>query len=372
MLSKPFSLALVFAITACNLVFMLLPLLLVALPFVDIQGNYLVISQSLVQKAVFLFWLTMFVVVGLMSLYLFCDFLFGFSFRASLLDCIRFEKSKDYDFLAEIYKQLKEKFDYPSVKLYIKNSDEINAYAVGSLGRGAIVLTRGLIEHYLAASASPKVFLYSLRSVLGHEMSHLINKDFLPAYLIITNQKITNLFSNLLNRVFGFFIKILRIVPFCGGFISSIFRGIYIALNRFIFFFNKYVVYGIHEFLRRFASRGIEYRCDKQSGQAFGGKYMAYALSMLGKSGYFTIFSTHPSTKSRVSRVESIEVREGLILPSFVDALVNGFAFLLIFLLLCYSGQKAHFFTILRELLQENQSIYQKLSGLWHLLKALY
>ena len=63
----------------------------------------------------------------------------------------------------------------------------------------------------------------------------------------------------------------------------------------------------IYNFIQLQISKSIEYRADNQGAKLIGGENMAYALSLLGSSGYFTIFSTHPSTKSRVKKVEDVK-----------------------------------------------------------------
>lgn len=372
MFSKPLSLFLVFVISACNLVFMISPLLLLGAPFIEIHGNFISIDDDILQKLFFIFWLAIFLVLSTMSLYLFIDFLFAFSMQASLRKCTRFEKIKDYDFLSDIFRQVKEKFNYSSVKLYIKDSDQINAFAVGSLGRGAIVLTKGIVNHYLVLSQNPKIFLYCLRSVISHEMSHLVNKDFLPSFVIITNQKITNFFSKIVQRIFEMLIGSIELIPFIGKMSSAVLKVCNFVMLRFLLFFNQYVVFAVCEFLRRFVSRSTEFRCDNQAGKAFGGKYMANALEMLGNSGYFTLFSTHPSTKARVQKVAEVKIVDHVILPKLTDSLANGLSFIFLFFLLIYSAKMAKIDLILREILINHDEIYHKLSVLWRLIQRIY
>ena len=101
---------------------------------------------------------------------------------------------------------MKKKFGTKTVKFYISNSKEINAFAVGSFGRKAVVLTEGIINHYAENSENEEEFLLAIKSILGHEMSHLINKDFLPGILMITNQKVTNFASFILGIAFNVFV----------------------------------------------------------------------------------------------------------------------------------------------------------------------
>lgn len=312
MFSKPLNFALVYIVTVFNVMILASPVIAAAMPFISFKNNIISIDYSIYAKIKFAFFILAFVVSFLMLLYLFFDFLFGFSLRASLKNCVRYEKIKDYDFLTDLFDQVKNKFGQKSVKLYIKDSDEINAFAVSSMGSRAVVLTKGLINHYLVECDDPKMFLYALRSVLSHEMSHLINKDFLPTFLIITNQKITNLTSSILHSIFSIFLKIVRFLPLESGASSRIMSNTYIVINYVVTFFNRFVVYNVYNFLRRFISRSIEYRCDRQAAKAFGGQNMALALSLMGEGGYFTLFSTHPSTTRRIKKVENVKIQDSV------------------------------------------------------------
>jgi hypothetical protein len=94
--------------------------------------------------------------------------------------------------------------------------------------------------------------------------------------------------------------------------------------------FFKIIFLPIYNFLQKISSRSIEYRCDRESAYAYGGQVMAKSLSLLGKSGYISLFSTHPNTKSRIKNIEKILPKGGAITPSIINALSNIIAFLLI------------------------------------------
>ncbi len=372
MFSKPLNLALVYIVTVFNVTILFSPLIALAAPFISFDSNLITIEDNIFHKLKFAFLFICFLVSFLMLGYMVIDFIFGFSVRSSLKNCTRFEKIKDYDFLTELLNQTKNKFGENSVKLYIKNSDEINAYAVSSLGKKAVVLTKGLIHHYLENCENPKTFLYALRSVIGHEMSHLVNKDFLPTFLIITNQKATNLLSSLLHIVFSFCIRIFAKMPAFGVVAARTMRDSYMILNFALTAFNRFVVYNIYELLRRFISRSIEYRCDMQSAKAFGGKNMSLALSLLGESGYFTLFSTHPKTKSRMARVENIKISGAIVKPRFSDSLANYFALMFLLVLCLYFAKQASVDVFVKSYLRNHELINRKLALLWHLISQFF
>ncbi len=372
MFSKPFSFVLVYIVTVFNIVVLASPVLATAIPFIDFKSSVIVIDYSTYSHIKFAFLFLAFLVSFLMLLYLVLDFLFGFSMRASLKGCTRYEKINDYGFLTDLFDQVKNKFGEKNVKLYIKNSDEINAFAVSSLGGRAIVLTRGLINHYLVECPDPKMFLYALRSVVGHEMSHLVNKDFLPAFLIITNQKITNLVSSLIYIIFSLVIRIASMIPYGGKSSARVMSDSYSVLNFVITSFNRFVVFNIYEFLRRFISRSIEYRCDRQSAKAFGGQNMALALSMLSEGGYFTLFSTHPRTKARIKKVENVKMQDSVVRPGFLDSLANYFSLMFLIVTCLYFAKQAHVDLLLREYLRNHEAIHRKLSILLQLVSKFF
>lgn len=373
MFAKPFNLVLVYIVTIFNITILASPLLALLVPFINRHNLTLTISASdVMQKMQMAIFILLFLVSFLMLFYFVLDFLFGFGMRASLKGCERYEKIKDYDFLTKIFEEVKDKFGEKSVKLYIKKSDEINAFAVSSLGGKAIVLTSGIIDHYLAESKDPKEFLYALRSIMGHEMSHLVNKDFLPTFLIMANQKITNFVSHLLHIIFKVCANIVSFLPFGGRISASLMIEAYNLLNFVIGAFNRFIVSNIYEFLRRFVSRVIEYRCDRQSAEAFGGKNMAFALSFLGESGYFTLFSTHPNTKKRIDKVQNVEMVDEIIRPRFIDDLTNYFSFMFLVVLCLFFAKKANIHLLTQEYIRNHEMINQKLSLLWQLMHKFF
>lgn len=370
MFSKPFSLILVYVITVINIVILALPFAVLLVPLFNFGGYASAIDAGIFQKLKLALCFLFFLVSFLMLIYLFFDFLLGFSVRSSLKNCSRFEKIKDYDFLSDIFDQVKTRFGEKNVHLYIKNSDEINAYAVSSFNKKAIVLTHGLIKHYLVECSDPKRFLNAIRSIMGHEMSHLINKDFLPSFLIITNQRVTNFVSSFLGTVFRTIARTVFFMP--GGRRSAVLMSDAYAITRFVLTsFNRFVVYNLYEFLRRFVSRAIEFRCDRQSSRAFGGHNMALALSMLGKGGYFTLFSTHPGTANRIAKVQNVKMTESVISAGFVDSIANYFSIMFLMIICLYFAKAAEIDTLLRLYLQNHEVIHHKLLMLWNLIKNI-
>ncbi len=334
MLSKPLALVLVYILTIFNFLILTLPFLAAIFPFVHIEGHNVVLAEYITFSPKLAALSLIFIISFLMLCYLFIDFIFGFSVRSSLKDCKLYNKAGNYDFLHGIFEEVKNKFSSRSAKLYVKNSDEINAFAVGGMGRKAVVLTSGLIEHYASHTENDQQFLSALRGILGHEMSHLINKDFLPGLLIIINQRVSNLISSVLMMIFKLTIQLAIYFHIQDKRVAVMMLAAYNISDWVLNFFNRYVINGLYNFLRNFLGRAVEYRCDRQSAKAFGGINMAFALSLLGKSGYFTLFSTHPATKKRIAKVEVIEEKNAVIRASLLSKLSN-FSSIMILPALC-------------------------------------
>ena len=334
MLSKPLSLFLVYILIIVNFLLLALPFLAAIFPFMHIVGNQIVFAGFAAFNPKIAVYLLIFLVSFFMLFYLFLDFLFGFSVSAALKGCKRYDKLKGYEFLHDTFEQVRSKFSPHNVNLYIKNSDEINAFAVSSIRQRAVVLTSGLIDHYINSTENQQQFLVAIRSILGHEMSHLINKDFLPGLLIMINQRATNFVANILLFAFNLVSKLTRRSQVGMGITTGIIFTIYNISSWVLNCFNRLVINNIYEFLKNFFGRAAEYRCDRQSAKAFGGINMAFALSFLGKSGYLTLFSTHPATERRMRKVEVVEEKNAVIMASFWSQISN-FAGMMILPVIC-------------------------------------
>jgi len=275
-----------------------------------------------------------------MLILLFLDFLFGFSIRPFLKNCKQYHKDQKYKIFYEIFEELKYKFGKSNVNLLIKKSNEINAFAIGGLGRNNIILTEGLLLHYLKCTNNKSEFSNCIEGILGHEMSHLINKDYLPGLLLTINEQATHAVSKIVFLIFNIFIRIFSIIPLIGSLFTSMFLGLYKIFDFFIEFFHKYIILNVYKFLLLQISKKMEYRCDRQSAQSGGADIMALALSYLGENGYFTIFSTHPKTKSRIKKVQKVKLKNK-IRASFLNKFFNTFSLICIFYITIIFGIKA-------------------------------
>lgn len=326
MLAKIIAFVLVYLLSIFNFFIFLSPLTFLLfsklLLNLEVGENY--------TKAVF--FLSISFVNFLMLLFLSFDFLFSYSVRKTKKGCKNCEKDKNYAALAEIFRNVKKKYNVKNVKLYVSPSSEINAYAVGGLRKNAIIVTAGLLNKY--SSEDEENFLLSVEGILGHEMSHIVNNDYFTALLLIVNERAVNFASNIVLFIFNFFIRIVSFIPLVGRYLAFSLMAIYKIFNYVITFCYKYIVKPIYNFIQLQISKSIEYRADKQGAMVIGGENMSHALSILGNNGYFSIFSTHPLTKDRMRNVKNVESRErirALFLPKILLILS-----LLLMLYLCY------------------------------------
>ncbi len=324
MFSKILSFTLVYILSIINFLIILTPMAFIFL------GEIFVHSSDHYTTSVILLLIsgTSF----LMLLFLLFDFLFSSSVNFYKKTSTLASKSKDYSIFNEVFEDVKKKFNKNNVKLYINNSSEINAFAVGSLRENIIVLTTGILSSYSKKIESNEKFLLSIKGIIGHEMSHIINKDYFTALLLIVNQKAVGFVSRIIFLLFNIFIRIISLLPLIGNFLSNIIMNIYNIIDWLINFFYKKIMMKIYNFINLQISKKIEYRADNQGAKLIGGKNMAYSLSLLGNNGFFTLFSSHPATKNRVKSVENVEKSEKI-----KAVFGSNFAFLLSFILIIYT-----------------------------------
>jgi Zn-dependent protease with chaperone function len=337
MLVKPLSIILVYILTVINFLILTIPFIIIFTPFILLneQGFITILIDFLLGCAV--------LISFLMIIYLAFDLIFGFSiWSLTKGDKPTSKYSKKYNFMVKIeedFQVLRKKFKSPNINLLISRSGEINAYAVGCMRVKYVVLTFGLIKHYQDNCHSEAEFHSCLKAIMGHEISHVINKDYLPALLLILNEKAVNIVSGIIRILFNIFITLTRAIPYVGNFIYTILFLVHNLTNKLIHFFYNYVVYPIYNFIKLHLSRKIEYRCDKQASLACEGHEMALALSLLGSSGYMTIFSSHPKTKDRVKYVKDIKHSKKKLSSSLTNKLSNSCSVFILVGILMFSYQ---------------------------------
>lgn len=335
MFGKIISFLIVFALCIINFVILTLPIsLLVAPLFVfgdrSIQFNIMNLSYFMV-----------FVIVSLMLLYLLFDIVFGITVRSLTKGSKRHEKLDDHEFLKTIFSEIRARFGNPNVELYVSPSMQPNAYAIGSMRRKAIVITESLMLRFASKAKTREDFYRAVGGTLAHEMSHLVNMDYLPTFLLLANEKSTTALSKIVYLFIKVFINVASVIPVVGGLFANVFINIYNILNSLILFFHKHIIMNVFEFIKRWVSRGIEYRCDRQSAQAVGKDGIEKCLEFLGGKSYFSLFSTHPNTKNRLRNVANVLPKRGIVRAKVIDRFANTAVLMTLLFSFTYCGIKS-------------------------------
>lgn len=278
--------------------------------------------------------------------YILFDSIFGFTMRRTVKGLTKFKKADFVYHQKDIitsFDWLKKKFKIKNVTLYLDpDAKTANAYAIGSFTGNAVVITLGLINRMQMGTTRTEEFLDSVRGVLGHEMAHLSNKDFLPGLITAASQDFTVKAGRTIKVVFTLVARIFAVVPGIGPIISAVIIAAFNALNFILMAFFRFVFLPVFDFIQKFCSRSIEYRCDRESAYAYGGYVMEQSLALLGKNGYTSIFSTHPTTSSRIKNVKKVVPRGGNIRPGIINIFANIVGIGLIVFICVYSNQKAN------------------------------
>ncbi len=335
MFAKPFTFLLVFLLAVTNFIVLLIPISILFFPL------FMIFQTLFVKIGANLFFFIIAKVSLLIIAYVVFDSIFGITMRRLRKGCIPFKKANSvygHNDIIESFELLKKKFKINNVKLYIDpNFKVINAYAVGSFSGSIVTVTLGLLNQMKEKANSYDEYLDSVRGILGHEMSHLANKDFLPGLLTSASESASNFLSKVIKWIFVALAAIFKIIPWVGWPISQLIIMIYNIVNFSIMAFFNYIFMPVYNFILKFFGRAIEYRCDKESAYAFGGHNMAKALSFLGGRGYFSLFSTHPTTNSRIKKVQNIKIKEGTIRPGIINMLCNFSSMVLVVYICLYS-----------------------------------
>ena len=311
MFAKIFSFILVYILSILNFIVVLSPLTFLVL------GKYFLATSAQDRYIESLIFLSISSTTALMLLFLFFDFCFSSSVRYYAKRSVLATKDDKYNDISEAFEKVKLKFNRQDIKLYINDSNEVNAYAVGSLRKNIIVITTALLNLYRSETENREQFLKYIEGIMGHEISHIINKDYFTALLLIINERANNFVSGIIQIIFTIFVRIICIIPVIGNYISIVIDSLYNFLDFIINFFYKFVILNIYKFIQLQISKSIEYRADSQGAEVVGGIEMSKALSLLGDSGYFSIFSSHPSTKSRMNNVVDIDETSNTIKPVY-------------------------------------------------------
>ncbi len=307
---------LVYILSVVDFLIMLAPLTLTIL-FCSLKGH----QTLFVYTKFFLVSSVVFSSTVLLVL-LVCDYIFDRSSKSFQKGCTKL--TNVYPELAVILEQVRSSFNKKNVKFLLKNSPQVNAYAIGGLRKNCVIITSSLISLYKNASKNDKrAFFMHIKVILSHEMSHIINKDFFPGLVLVNTQKANYFIGNIINRIYYILVRIISFIPFLGYVVARLILLFQNIFNKVLMFVYSKVILKVNSFIKLQISKSIEYRADRQSAQVCGGKNTATTLSLLGNSGYFTLFSSHPSTRNRIKAVSKITIVKYKIYPQFINSVLT-------------------------------------------------
>ncbi|MFA5168151.1 MAG: zinc metalloprotease HtpX [Candidatus Omnitrophota bacterium] len=208
----------------------------------------------------------------------------------------------------EIVKKLSEKAGIPAPRLYMLPSASANAFAIGrDPGHAAIAVTHGIVG---------LLNKEELSGVLGHELSHILNRDILLSSIVATLAGVLSMIASMFRWSF-----------FWGGERDEHDNGHPLAL-----ILASILMPFVAPFIHLPISRSREYGADKCGARLCEEPlYLASALrkieitskrlplrdaepatahlfiaNPLSGKGWSVLFSTHPSTEDRIAHLEAM------------------------------------------------------------------
>ena len=199
--------------------------------------------------------------------------------------------------------------DISGIKLHVIPSDDLNAYAYG-IQNAAV--TRSTL--HICDDAT-------LCSVLGHEVSHLLNMDAVFHRLIFANVTLATVgiaIGSFISVSFLWLVFILMCAfGICGGVLSMlVFHGVNNIVKSAFTTLQKFVIVA-YQLLMGLVSRSCEVRADKYSCQLRYGSQLSYFLNhFVGGQGqeqrsiHQILYASHPDTEKRVMRIKEYALAE--------------------------------------------------------------
>ena len=353
MFAKLTSFFVVYILALINFIFILSPFSIL-----------LIFDNKIVNKnLISIFYLLIFISSFLMLILLIINYLFNSTVKKYKKAYINCSKNKErFGKLLALFNKEKHMFNISNVCLLIQNTETVNAYAVGGFRENCIVITTGIMELCKKNSKDETEYYELLSGIIGHELSHIINKDFFPSLLVITNNKVNKVISFIVFMILNVLSRIVSFIPVIGLTISNLFVEMHSFMKFFMNFFYSYIFIPVYRFIQLQVSKSIEYRADTQSAKYCGGDTMSKTLSLLGNNGFFSIFSTHPKTMSRIKKVSLIKQSNDYIRPTrFANlSILLSFLLLLYFVIVSYRlVDFKYFYTYFYTLYDSLRHVYQ-------------
>ena len=218
--------------------------------------------------------------------------------------------AREYQYLRDTVEGLSIASGIPPPKVYVIESEDLNAFATGRNPKNAsIAVTTGLVR---------SLSRQELEGVIGHEISHIKNRDILFMTLVAVLVGVAAIVSHLILRSLWFggnrdrrdrggIMVILLIV----GIILAIFAPIAVRLVQFaISRKREYLADASGVSITRYPE-GLASALEKLASQNKGRINVSEAVSHLffvdpKKSSLDSLFATHPPIKERIKRLRAM------------------------------------------------------------------
>lgn len=253
-------------------------------------------------------------------LYLILDMLLGFTIKEFIKGTIEVNKEEKLQIHQKLFEEVLKQFKIKNVKYLIKESEEINAYAVASFRKRFVIVTTGMLNHIESTFDNVEDRQKALKGLMGHELSHLINWDFLPGLIILSGKSVSVFIEKIFGVILNITINIVQIIPIVGGLISTFIAFSYNILSILLRVVYKFIIQPLFLLQERYLGRLVEYRSDYQSTQSLSWEHTycsLYSLLSLNGNTYHSSFSTHPNTISRILNIYKITDSNKVISVSF-------------------------------------------------------
>jgi len=218
--------------------------------------------------------------------------------------------AREYQYLRDTVEGLSIASGIPPPKVYVIESEDLNAFATGRNPKNAsIAVTKGLVR---------SLNRQELEGVIGHELSHIKNRDILFMTLVAVLVGVAAIVSHLILRSLWFggnrdrrdrggIMVILLVV----GIILAIFAPIAVRLVQFaISRKREYLADASGVSVTRYPE-GLASALEKLANQNKGRINVSEAVSHLffvdpKKSSLDSLFATHPPIKERIKRLRAM------------------------------------------------------------------
>lgn len=252
--------------------------------------------------------------------YLVFDMIFGFTVKDITKNTFRIEFMEDYKDHQELFDEVLKQFELKNVSFLLQQSEDINAYAVASFSKKYVIITSGMLRHINKSFDDVEERRSALKGLIGHELSHLINWDFLPNLILMSGHNVSMYIGGILTFILQTIIQIISYIPLIGPLIALGLVFINRTLNFVLDIVYTFILHPLFLLQERYLGRLVEYRSDYQSAQAlhWNDVYLTlYSLLSLNGSTFHSNFSTHPNTISRILKIHNSSIRREKVSVSF-------------------------------------------------------